>query len=53
MWPNQSENVDLTTFTEEILNGKLHFSCSVNACFKSIIDAKDGIEILVSRETLY
>ena len=25
MWPNP----DLVTFTEEILNGKLHFLCSV------------------------
>ena len=27
MWSNPQ----LVTFTEEILNGKLHFSCSVNA----------------------
>ena len=25
MWPNLQEIVDLVTFTEEILNGKLHF----------------------------
>ena len=25
MWPNPLETVDLVTFTEEILNGKLHF----------------------------
>ena len=25
MWPNPQETVDLVTFTEEILNGKLHF----------------------------
>ena len=25
MWPNLQETVDLVTFTEEILNGKLHF----------------------------
>ena len=29
MWPNQQETEDLVTFTEEILNGKLHFLCSV------------------------
>ena len=29
MWPNPQENVDLVTFTEEILNGKFHFLCSV------------------------
>ena len=25
MWPNPQETVDLATFTEEILSGKLHF----------------------------
>ena len=30
MWPNPQETVDLVTFTEEILNGKLHFLCSAN-----------------------
>ena len=29
MWPNP---VDLVTFTDEILNGKFHFLCSVNLC---------------------
>ena len=28
MWPNPQEIADLVTFTEEILNGKLHFLCS-------------------------
>ena len=28
MWPNPQETSDLVTFTEEILNGKLHFLCS-------------------------
>ena len=28
-WPNPLETADLVTFTEEILNGKLHFLCSV------------------------
>ena len=27
--PNLRETADLVTFTEEILNGKLHFLCSV------------------------
>ena len=31
--PNPLETTDLVTFTEEILNGKLHFLCSV--CFIS------------------
>ena len=25
MWPNPQETADLVTFTEEILNGKVHF----------------------------
>ena len=25
MWPHPQETADLVTFTEEILNGKLHF----------------------------
>ena len=29
MWPNPEESADLVTFTEEILNGKIHFLCSV------------------------
>ena len=29
MRPNPQETADLVTFTEEILNGKLHFLCSV------------------------
>ena len=28
MWPNPQETVDLVTFTEEFVNGKLHFLCS-------------------------
>ena len=30
MWPNPEETADLVTFTEEILNGKLHFLYSVS-----------------------
>ena len=29
MWPNSQFSADLVTFTEEIINGKLHFLCSV------------------------
>ena len=29
MWPNPQETADLFTFTEEILNGKLHILYSV------------------------
>ena len=29
LWPNPQKSADLATFTEELLNGKLHFVCSV------------------------
>ena len=29
MWSNPQETADLVRFTEEILNGKLHFLCRV------------------------
>ena len=36
MWLNPQETADLVTFTEEILSGKLHFSCSVGIFAKKI-----------------
>ena len=30
MWPNPQETADLVTFTEEILNAKMYFLCSVS-----------------------
>ena len=30
MWPNPQFPADLAAFTEEFLNGKLHFLCSAN-----------------------
>ena len=36
MWPNSQETADLVTFTEEILNGKLHFSCRVHCSEKCL-----------------
>ena len=36
MWPNPQETADLVTFTEEILNGKLHFLCSVVSGFEPL-----------------
>ena len=30
MWPNPQSPADLVTFNEQILNGKLHFLCSVD-----------------------
>ena len=31
MWPNPQETADLVIFTEEMLNGKLLFLCSVGS----------------------
>ena len=36
MGPNPQETADLVTFTEDILNGKLHFLCSENACLERV-----------------
>ena len=36
MWPNPEETADLVTFTEETLNGKLHFLYSVRSDFVRI-----------------
>ena len=35
MWPNPQETADLVTFTEEILNEKFHFLCSVDQAFNA------------------
>ena len=37
MQPNPQETADLVTFTEEILNGKLHFLCSDKINIKVIL----------------
>ena len=37
MWPKLQETPDLVTFTEEILNGKLHFIFSVKVAFEDIV----------------
>ena len=31
MWPDPQETVDLVTFTEELINGKVHFLCTGNS----------------------
>ena len=37
MRPNRQKTADLVQFTEEILNGKLHFLCSdINTIFKIV-----------------
>ena len=35
MRPDPQETADLVTFTEEILNGNLHFLCSASICLTS------------------
>ena len=47
MWPNPQFPVDLVTFTEEILNGKLHFFAMIgeawpdHKCLKSVCFHKE------------
>ena len=41
MWPNSQKIADLVKFTEEILNGKVHFLCSEYA--EDYFDAKSKI----------
>ena len=38
MWPNPQEKVDLVAFTEEILDGKLHFLWSVGPKYSTAHD---------------
>ena len=45
MWPNPLETADLVTFTEEILNGKLHFLCNVSNQVIHNEDIEDNIQI--------
>ena len=37
MWSNSQETANLVTFTEEILNRKLHFLCSAGITWKEIL----------------
>ena len=46
MWPNPQKTVDLVAFTEEILNGKLHFLCSAQKYFC-------GVALYYNRYTEY
>ena len=45
MWPNPKFAADLVTFTEEILNRKLHFLCAVELIipgnYRASIDLND------------
>ena len=46
MWQNPQYPADLVTFTEEILNGKLHFLCSnMNQKFcKMILSESEALD---------
>ena len=48
MWPNPQFPADLVTFTEESLNGKLHFLCSDI----KVVDGIDGKQIDLLMENL-
>ena len=58
MLTNPPESVDLVTFTEEILNEKLHFLCNVNSeIFLSIIinrlvKLKDSYKLLIDEHEI-
>ena len=41
MWANPQIPADLVTFTEEFLNAKLHFLCSVNREWSKVLKALD------------
>ena len=43
MWPNPQETADLVTFTEGILNGKLHFLCSDHSSVANPFAALEGM----------
>ena len=47
MWPNPQKTADLVTLTEEILNRKLHFFCSVDRIFN---DVSIGVQYFVAFE---
>ena len=51
MGPNPQFSADLITFTEETLNGKLHFLCSVEnfVLYKKFFKAKINIADLTTQ----
>ena len=52
MWSNLQVTADLVTFTAEILNGKLHFLCSVKSIKqqKILINFLSGIYLAISNK---
>ena len=43
MWPNPQKTANLVTFTEEILNEKLHFLCSVCSLFSLVYRSEKNV----------
>ena len=53
MWPNPQETANLLAFTEEILNGKLHFLCSLNSIYhKKLVKANENQSIITKKFNL-
>ena len=50
MWPNPQFPAGLVTFTEKILNGNLHFLCSVEAIKFDIIDVGQGPKYALGKQ---
>ena len=46
MWPNLQFPADSVTFTEEILNGKLHFLCSEIQVRETSLMSLNRVEII-------
>ena len=51
MWTNPQETVDLVTFTEEILNRKLHFLCSASSILICFLKKNLSVSFLEKRKT--
>ena len=51
MWLNSQFSADLITFTEEILNGRFHFLCSVRITFYAGIWRKGSSGVLVNHDS--
>ena len=49
MWPNPQFLADLVTFTEEILNGKLHFLCNAKEIFKHVTEIREKFAFFIRR----
>ena len=48
MWANPQFPADLVTFTEEILNGKLHFLCSPIPYFSFNEKWGNGVKLVIN-----